>query len=202
MTRLLAISSTPRRGGNSEKALRSFCRAAEEKGASVEIIRLQALRLEPCRGCELCEADGICIVKDEMQPLYRKVAAADGLLLATPVYFGSLSAQLKIFMDRFQCWWQAKYRLKKPFVELAQKKAGFILCTGALRRKDFGDNVEAVGKVYFHSINYHFGGFLCLQGLDRKGEIDKDDAALQAAHDAGAQFADNYLFQSAAQPNS
>lgn len=193
MTTLLAISSTPRRGGNSEAALHSFCRAAEENNISVEIVRLQELRLEPCRGCERCEADGICIIKDRMVPLYQKVAAVDGLVLATPIYFGSLAAQLKIFMDRFQCWWQAKYRLKKPFVELAQNKAGFVLCTGALHRKDFGDNVEAVSRVFFHSINYHFGGFLCLQGLDRKGEIEKDTAALLAAYEAGKKFVSTYL---------
>ncbi|HHW75323.1 MAG TPA: flavodoxin family protein [Firmicutes bacterium] len=193
MTTLLAISSTPRRGGNSEAALHSFCRAAEENNISVEIVRLQELRLEPCRGCERCEADGICVIKDRMVPLYQKVAAVDGLVLATPIYFGSLAAQLKIFMDRFQCWWQAKYRLKKPFVELAQNKAGFVLCTGALHRKDFGDNVEAVSRVFFHSINYHFGGFLCLQGLDRKGEIEKDTAALLAAYEAGKKFVSTYL---------
>lgn len=149
--------------------------------------------MEPCRGCERCEADGICVIKDRMVPLYQKVAAVDGLVLATPIYFGSLAAQLKIFMDRFQCWWQAKYRLKKPFVELAQNKAGFVLCTGALHRKDFGDNVEAVSRVFFHSINYHFGGFLCLQGLDRKGEIEKDTAALLAAYEAGKKFVSTYL---------
>jgi multimeric flavodoxin WrbA len=193
LTTLLAISSTPRRGGNSEAALHSFCRAAEENNISVEIVRLQELRLEPCRGCERCEADGICVIKDRMVPLYQKVAAVDGLVLATPIYFGSLAAQLKIFMDRFQCWWQAKYRLKKPFVELAQNKAGFVLCTGALHRKDFGDNVEAVSRVFFHSINYHFGGFLCLQGLDRKGEIEKDTAALLAAYEAGKKFVSTYL---------
>lgn len=193
MSKILAISSSPRRNGNSELALRSFCRAAEEKNISVEIARLHELRLEPCRGCEHCAADGICIVKDKMEPFYDKVAAAKGLVLATPVYFGSLSAQLKIFMDRFQCWWQAKYHLKEPFVHLSQNKVGFVICTGALHRKDFGDSVEAIGKIFFHTINYHFGGFLFLQGLDRKGEIKNDPAALKAARDAGVEFVQSHL---------
>lgn len=193
MTKLLAISSTPRRNGNSELALRSFCRAAEEKNISVETIRLHELRLAPCRGCELCAADGICIVKDKMEPLYDKVATVKGLVLATPIYFGSLSAQLKIFMDRFQCWWHAKYPLDKPFVQLSQNKAGFIISTGALHRKDFGDSVEAIGKVFFHNINYHFGGSLFLPGFDHKGEIEKDPAALQKAYDAGKKFVQSHL---------
>lgn len=190
MSGILAISSSPRRNGNSEMALRSFCRAAEERNVSVELIRLQGLSLEPCRGCELCAADGICVVKDKMQPFYDKVAAVSGLVLATPVYFGSLSAQLKIFMDRFQCWWQAKYRLKKPFVNLEQNKAGFIISTGALNRPEFGDNVEAVTKVFFHSINYSFRGSLFLPGLEHKGEIKDNPDALQAAYKAGMKFVD------------
>ncbi len=193
MSRILAISSSPRRRGNSELALYSFCRAAEEKNIAVETIRLQGLKLEPCRGCEHCAADGICIVRDRMQPLYDKVAAAEGLVLATPVYFGSLSAQLKIFMDRFQCWWQAKYRLNKPFVLPSQRKAGFIICTGALHRPEFGDNVEAVAKVFFHSINYSFKGSLFLHGLEHKGEINDKPEDLKAAYDAGKEYAESLV---------
>lgn len=193
MSGILAISSSPRRGGNSELALLSFCRAAEERGIPVEVIRLQGLNIEPCRGCELCAADGICIVKDRMQPLYDKVATVSGLVLATPVYFGSLSAQLKIFMDRFQCWWQAKYRLHRPFVLPSQKKAGFIICTGALHRPEFGDNVEAVAKVFFHSINYSFKGSLFLHGLEHKGEINGKPEDLKAAYDTGNNFVETSL---------
>ncbi len=149
--------------------------------------------MEPCRGCELCAKDGRCVVKDKMQPLYEKVAAVEGLVLATPIYFGSLSAQLKIFMDRFQCWWQAKYRLKKPFVLLEEGKAGYLISTGALQRADFADNAVAIAKVFFHSINYNYGGSLSLQGLDHKGEIDDDPAALKSAYAAGKEFVNGYL---------
>ena len=190
---ILAISSSPRRGGNSELALRSFCRAAEDKNIAVEFIRLQELKIEPCRGCELCAVDGLCVVKDRMQPLYEKVAEAKGMVLATPIYFGSLSAQLKIFMDRFQCWWHAKYTLKKPFVLTSQQKAGFIICTGALPRPDFGENVGAVGKVFFHSTNYDFRGCLFFQKLKSRGEIKNRPDDLQAAYDAGIKFAESLV---------
>jgi multimeric flavodoxin WrbA len=185
---ILAISSSPRRNGNSELALRSFCRAAEEKDIAVELIRLHELRLSPCRGCELCARDGKCVVEDNMQPLYKKVAEARGLVLATPIYFGSLSAQLKIFIDRFECWWHAKYRLKKPFVLPEQKKAGFLLCAGALRKPEFGDNAAFIAGVFFHSINYHYDGMLHLQGLDNMGAINSNPAALKDAYDAGKEF--------------
>lgn len=195
MSGILAISSSPRRGGNSELALRSFCRAAEEKGIPLEMIRLQELGLEPCRGCERCAKDGRCVVQDGMQPLYGKVATVKALVLATPIYFGSLSAQLKIFMDRFQSWWQAKYRLKKPFVRLEEGRVGYIISTGALQRPDFAQNAVAVAKVFFHSINYNYGGSLSLQGLDHRGDINLDPAALESAYRAGMEFVNDHLLE-------
>lgn len=193
MPGILAISSSPRRDGNSELALRSFCRAAVERDISVEMIHLHELNLQLCRACDRCAKAGICIIRDQMQPLYKKVITATGLVLATPIYFGSLSAQLKVFIDRFQCWWQAKYRLKKPFVLPAQNKAGFIICTGALHKPEYGKNITTIGKVFFHNINFYFGGILCLQGLDNKGEINNNPAALEAAYDAGKKFVDTLI---------
>lgn len=157
------------------------------------MIRLHELGLKPCQGCDQCARTGRCIIDDQMQPLYEKVAAVKGLVLATPIYFGSLSAQLKIFMDRFQCWWQAKYRLKKPFVLPAQNKAGFIICTGALHKPEYGNNIAAIGRVFFHNINFYPGGILCLQGLDKIGDINGSPAALKAAYDAGVTFVDRFI---------
>lgn len=189
MTTLLAISSTPRRGGNSEAALHSFCRAAEENNISVEIVRLQELRLEPCRGCERCEADGICIIKDRMVPLYQKVAAVDGLVLATPIYFGSLAAQLKIFMDRFQCWWQAKYRLHKPFIPADGQRPAFLITVGAREDKECFESIKAVTRTFFLIINYRLTGSLYFGGFDRRGSVKEEQWALQKAYRAGQSFA-------------
>ncbi|MGI6600310.1 MAG: flavodoxin family protein [Dethiobacteria bacterium] len=193
MPGILAISSSPRRGGNSELALRSFCRAAEEKEIPVEMIRLHELNLQPCHACDRCAKSGICAIQDQMQTLYKKVIAATALVLATPIYFGSLSAQLKVFIDRFQCWWQAKYRLKTPFVSPEEGKAGFIICTGALQKPEYGDNIAAIGKVFFHNLNYKSGGILCLQGFDQKGAINDDPVALIAAYNAGVEFIDSFI---------
>ena len=111
---LLAVSSSPRRGGNSETLLKAFLEGASKKGWQGETVRLNELSLKPCQDCDGCAKDGRCVIKDDMQLLYPKVLAARGLVLATPIYFGSVSAQLKIFIDRFQCWWQAKYPLQSP----------------------------------------------------------------------------------------
>ena len=146
MPGILAISSSPRRGGNSELALRSFCRAAEEKEIPVEMIRLHELNLQPCHACDRCAKSGICAIQDQMQTLYKKVIAATALVLATPIYFGSLSAQLKLFIDRFQCWWQAKYRLKTPLSPEEERR--FYYLYGALQKPEYGDNIAAIGRCF------------------------------------------------------
>jgi len=185
---LLAVSSSPRRGGNSETLLKAFLEGASKKGWQGETVRLNELSLKPCQACDGCAKDGRCVIKDDMQLLYPKVLAARGLVLATPIYFGSVSAQLKIFIDRFQCWWQAKYPLQSPFVSGKEKRSGFLICSGALRQEEYRHNAVLIARTFFHILNFHYCGNLCIQGVDEKGAISKDRAYLKRAFDAGMAF--------------
>jgi len=75
---------------------------ARSAGARVETVRLHKLKIRPCTACDKCHAadDRFCMIRDDMQKLYAKVVAADGLIYASPVYWFTVSAQLKLFMDR------------------------------------------------------------------------------------------------------
>ncbi|MDZ4132919.1 MAG: flavodoxin family protein, partial [Dethiobacteria bacterium] len=116
MKTLLALAPSPRRGGNSDLLLNEFCRAAEEAGWKIDLLRINDLKIRPCQACDACAKDGHCIVQDDMQAVYPKVIASDAMVVASPITFGSMNAQLKTFIDRFQCWWHAKYNLKQPFI--------------------------------------------------------------------------------------
>ncbi len=188
MSYLLAISSSPRRNGNSELLLNSFGEGAKEAGRRVETVRLNDLRFRPCQACDRCSSTGKCVIKDDMQNLYPMVETAGGIVLATPIHFGSISAQLKMFIDRFQCWWHAKYTLKSPFVRLEENRPGFLICCGALKNKEYCANALQIGKVFFHNINYSYAGFLCKQGFDLKGSIAENPANLKEAWQAGFDF--------------
>lgn len=100
MKKVLVISSTPRAEGNSEILAKEFAKGAEEAGHQVDFITLRDYKLNYCWGCDACRRLGHCVQKDDMGELHEKLIQADVLFLATPVYFYSMSGQLKVFIDR------------------------------------------------------------------------------------------------------
>jgi multimeric flavodoxin WrbA len=125
--KVLIILGSPRRKGNSALLAAEAAKAARAAGASVESVYLQGLSIRPCTACDSCQrklGKG-CVIKDDMQALYPKLKVADALLLATPIYWANMSAQMKTFLDR--C-----YALATPKGHaLTGKKAGIILTYGA-----------------------------------------------------------------------
>lgn len=99
---ILAISASARKDGNSETLLKQAVAGATEAGAMTEMFRLHDMNIAPCAGCRGCKVaeSGECVVGDDMQQLYPLLKKADGLILASPIYFFTISAQLKLFLDR------------------------------------------------------------------------------------------------------
>lgn len=99
--KIVILSATPRRGGNSELLCEEFLRGAREAGHTVELIRLREQRIGYCSACDACQKNGgRCVLKDDMAALLEQLIAADALVLATPVYFYTMNAQLKTVIDR------------------------------------------------------------------------------------------------------
>jgi putative sterol carrier protein len=100
--RILAISGAPRRDGYTEELARLFADGAAAAGAEVEVVRLAERDVRPCRGCFACwlHPGGRCVQRDDMDDLQPRVAAADALVLATPIYFYAFSALAKTFLER------------------------------------------------------------------------------------------------------
>lgn len=98
--KLLVISSSPRKGGNSDMLCDVFIRGAKEAGHSAEKIILTNKKIAYCTGCGVCNKTHVCVQKDDMADILDKMVAADVIVLATPVYFYTMSGQLKTFIDR------------------------------------------------------------------------------------------------------
>ena len=101
-SQVLVILGSPRKKGNSSTLAARISRGAKAAGAEVETVFLQALNISPCRGCDTCQKDGSkgCAIKDDMQEIYPKLIRADAWVIASPVYWFTMSAQTKMFMDR------------------------------------------------------------------------------------------------------
>jgi putative NADPH-quinone reductase len=100
MKKVLIISSSPRRDGNSESLAKEFMRGAQAAGHQCELVHLNDLKLNYCQACYACTKTGKCFQNDGMNELAEKAAHCDVLVLATPVYFYTMSGQLKVFIDR------------------------------------------------------------------------------------------------------
>ena len=178
---VLVILGSPRRMGNSAALAARISRGAESAGAEVENLFLQDLEISPCRGCNTCQQHDSqgCAIKDDMQEIYPKLIRADAWVIASPVYWFTMSAQTKIFMDR--CYALLAYA-DNPFVgklvaiamsygDVDPVKSG---CVNALRT--FQDafsytRSKLVGMVY--------------GSAETAGEIENNGALMREAEELG-----------------
>lgn len=185
--KVLGISGSPRIGGNTDILLTRALEGARSRGGEIEKVILNELRFSPCQECENVSDDEACIVQDDMQMVYRKIKASDVLILASPVFFGSLSAQTKMMIDRFQCIWRSKYILKKD-TGFKKIKGVFISIEGS-SRKDFFNNAKSIVKNLFAVINVDYKEELFCSNIDEKLAILKHPDCLKKAFELGQKIA-------------
>ena len=123
--KLLAISASPRKEGNTITLLNEALKAAQGDGAETEFYSVSGKNIQPCDGCWGCRETGVCHIKDDMQELYDKMAGADGIIFGTPIYFYAMTAQSKAVMDR-------TIALNKPEKSLTNKVGGVVAVCGSL----------------------------------------------------------------------
>ncbi len=103
---VLILSASPRKGGNSDLLCDEFMRGAKESGHEVEKLRVCEYKISPCSGCYYCrDHGGECVHKDDMAGILQKMIDADVIVLASPVYFYAVNAQLKALIDRTVARW-------------------------------------------------------------------------------------------------
>lgn len=104
--KILILSGSPRKGGNSDLLCDEFMRGAQEAGHEVEKIRVSEKKIAPCSACYYCrQSGGVCAHKDDMAEILQKIIDADVIVLSSPVYFYSIDAQLKAVIDRTVARW-------------------------------------------------------------------------------------------------
>jgi multimeric flavodoxin WrbA len=121
---VLVFKSSPRVKGNSSLLAEKAAEGAKDAGGLVESFSLHQLDIRPCDACDICQETGVCVLKDDMQELYPKLRAAQAILIASPVYWFTFSAQAKLFIDR---WYALE---SSQGSALKGKKFGLILTYG------------------------------------------------------------------------
>jgi multimeric flavodoxin WrbA len=178
---VVVILGSPRKKGNSSTLAARISRGAKSAGAEVETLFLQGLKISPCRGCDTCQKDDSkgCAIKDDMQEIYPKLIKADAWVIASPVYWFTMSAQTKTFMDR--CYALPAYA-KNPF---AGKRIAIAMsygdvdpiksgCVNALRT--FQDAYRYTGSKIVGMV---YGSAM------KAGEIQNNEALMREAEELG-----------------
>jgi len=111
---VLGIAGSPRRGGNSDTRLKAALEGAAIAGARTQTLVAADAGLAPCRGCNDCSEAGECILADGWQDVFATLDSADAIVVASPVYFATVPATLKILYDRMQPYWARTHVLDRP----------------------------------------------------------------------------------------
>lgn len=154
--KIVGISGSPRKGGNCEKMIKTVLKAAENRGFETEEVLVSALKIAPCKACGACRERGSCIIEDDMETVNEKLAQADGIIVASPVYMGNYPAQLKALFDRSVILRRQDFALKN--------KVGAALTVGGSRNGGQEKTIQSIQDwMHIHSMiivgdGAHFGG--------------------------------------------
>ncbi len=182
---ILGIGGSPRRGGNSDTLLDKALQAADAQGAKVEKIILNDLCISACQECGGCDKSGLCVICDDMISLYAKLKQADGIIIASPIFFSGISAQLKTMIDRIQCHWIAKYILEQKIAPPDKIRYGVFICV----RGQAGHNIFKAAarpvKAFMATEGFKYLAELFIDNVDFKGAVNKRPQILIDAYNLG-----------------
>ena len=154
---VLIISSSPRKGGNSETLAASFAKGAEEAGHKEETIYLRQKNYCFCKGCLACLKLGHCVIKDDAVEIAARMHDADVLVFATPVYYSSVSGQLKTMLDRANPLFDSDYAFTKAYLLATAAEDGEETVEGTVKAVqgwvDCFERCELAGTVFAGGVN-------------------------------------------------
>ena len=182
---VLGLSGSPRLGGNTGQLLYEMLRGARTAGAETRVIEVAELEISGCLHCNYCARTGDCKINDDMHLVYEALSAADRVIIASPLHFMSVTAQLKAAIDRCQCLWARKYQLKLAPIEPAKPRKGFFIAVGGRKGQSLFDPAKATIKALFAVLDIEYSGELLFAGVDEAGAIASVPDALKQAFEAG-----------------
>jgi multimeric flavodoxin WrbA len=184
MIKVAAIHGSPRKNKNSDTLLKAVLEGMGPENIQVFHIYTAFEDIKPCTACNGCMRKEGCVIQDYMQEAYGLLEEADIVITATPVYFHSVTAQLKAFIDRTQAVWASKYVLGNTMLS-RKRRLGFGICTGGPpESKSFFDCTLKVLDIFQKCINAKLVGTMTVAGVDEQPTADRPEL-LQKAREEG-----------------
>ncbi len=168
---ILVLSGSPRNGGNTDLLVGAFVKGASQKH-KVEVVSVHDYKVNPCMGCNACfkNETHVCVQNDDMSLIYEKTSRADMLVIASPVYFYGISAQLKTVIDRFH----------NPIRDTFPIKKMALLLVGAATLPELFDSILTQYRLCLNFFKLEDAGHVLVRGAKDKGDIKNTDALNEA----------------------
>lgn len=182
--KITAFNGSPRKRGNTEQLIEEVLKTVEEQGIETEIVQVGGNLLRGCQSCYGCfsKHDGRCVFNDDrMNEFIEKVHQSDAIILASPTYYGEVSAEMKAFIDRLGLTSIGAGRTlthKLGAAVVSVRRAGAIPVYDSLNRFMLGSGMIVVGSTYWN------------MGIGEKpGDVYSDEEGMHNMHDLGRQMA-------------
>ena len=184
--KILIVMGSPRKDGNSATLAKQVAEGAKATGAEVESFYLHTMNIQPCTACDACreEGDKDCVIDDDMDTLYPKLRQADALVIASPIYWFTVSAQTKLFMDR----WYAFGGPGEEYAAFAGKRIGIVLTYADV--DPFASGAVNALRTFQDAFNYVGAEIIGMVygSASEAGEIRNNRDLMQKAYELGKQL--------------
>ena len=170
MLNVVSILASPNNNGNTAKLLKFIHQQLKTNNdINLDYFKVNQLNINPCSACEYCNQNQGCIIDDDMGQLYQAFNQADLIFIGSPLYFNSVSAQLKKIIDRCQAAWANKLILKQPLINPAKKRKGYFISTaGQPANKDRFKYTAGTIELFFKAIATKYQDNFFVGNTDQK----------------------------------
>lgn len=182
--KVLGILGSPRIGGNSDILLEEALKGARDEGAEVEKIVLAQKKISGCLDCDKCDETGVCAIQDDMAEIYQKILDSGCLIHSVPVYFWSMTSQMKAYLDRWCALFDANWRWHNHVWDrMKNKRIGVITVCGDPDPHTADPIVRSFENTARFGRLHWIGAVQASAGA--KGEVNKDTNAMRLAYELG-----------------
>lgn len=181
---ILGLQGSPRKKGNTNFLLSTFMTAAEKFGARTHVIDATQKEIIPCKEYTVCEKKGYCPIEDDVKnEIYPLLREAELVVVATPIFFYNMTAQLKAVVDRCQMFWARKYKLKLKDPG-ANMRRGFLLAVGATKGKNLFEGLNLTTQYFFDAIGAKFEDSLTYRGIEGPKDMARHPKVIEEVEQA------------------
>jgi multimeric flavodoxin WrbA len=183
LVKIIGIVGSPRSNSNTEKLVTEALQSARAVGAETELVKLGSAEIEPCVACDICKATGECAIYDDVGRILEKMVDSQGLIIGSPVYFGNVTSQLKILMDRSR-------PLRMDFK--LNNKVGGAISTGGSRNGGQETTIAAIHEFLLiqDAIIVGDGAPMAHYGGTGVGTTAEDEVGIQTSRNLGKRVAE------------